>query len=201
MDKSDIKVLSIKSKMFARFTKTWTEYGFEIAVIVAIAFLGICSIYHYFKNDKGTWNNFIDVSDPPKTTSHRARRTPPKESKGEVECKRVLEKLFGKPFPKERPDFLHNPVTGGGNNLEIDCFNRELRLGVEYQGSQHYEYTPFFHKSKEAFHNQKYRDEMKRVKCRENRIILIEVPYTVNIPDIEGYLVKELNKNGFRVTK
>lgn len=183
---------------FDRFTRIWTDYGFEIAVVVSIVFLGICGIYYYFTNNKGTWNNYISM-DGITQTKPSSSRAPPKESKGEIECKRVLEQLFRKPFVKERPGFLYNPVTGGGNNLEIDCFNRELRLGVEYNGRQHYEYSPFFHKNKDAFQNQKYRDEMKRVKCRENGVILIEVPYTVDIPEIETYLKKELRRYGFKI--
>jgi hypothetical protein len=31
-----------------------------------------------------------------------------------------------------RPDFLKNPATG--RNLEIDCFNNQLKIGLEYQG-------------------------------------------------------------------
>ena len=53
------------------------------------------------------------------------------------------------------------PVTGGNFNLELDCFNKELRIGLEYNGVQHYKYVPYFHKNKEAFLNQKYRDDMK----------------------------------------
>ena len=185
--------------MWSRISKIWSDYGFEIAVVVAVLFLGLCGFYYYFNNKKGTWNDFIPIEATTKDRPPISPRGPPKESRGEIECKRVLEKMFRKPFVKERPNFLHNPVTGGSNNLEIDCFNRELRLGVEYNGRQHYEYTPFFHKNKEAFQNQKYRDEMKRVKCKENGIILIEVPYTVEIDGIEPYLVKKLRKYGFRI--
>ncbi|NQZ58906.1 MAG: carbohydrate-binding protein [Lentisphaeraceae bacterium] len=53
---------------------------------------------------------------------------------------------------------MRNPVTGGSHNLEIDCYNDELRIGVEYQGRQHYSFNPRFHKNKEAFRNQQYRD-------------------------------------------
>ena len=35
-----------------------------------------------------------------------------KESKGETESRRVLEKIFDKPFSKSRPKFLFNPATG-----------------------------------------------------------------------------------------
>lgn len=182
--------------MYKRLISLWSYYGFEIAVIASIIFIGVCALYYYFNRDKGTWNSHVDMND---LKPVRSRRGPPKESKGETECKRVLEKLFKRPFNKERPDFLRNPVTGGGNNLELDCFNPQLRLGVEYQGCQHYKYTPFFHKNKEAFQNQKYRDEMKRVKCKENGIVLIEVPYTIDVHEIEDYLTNMVRKHGFKV--
>ena len=78
---------------------------------------------------------------------------------------------------------------------EVITFNSQIGLAVEYQGCQHYKYVPFFHKNKEAFQNQKYRDEMKRVKCKQNGIILIEVPYTIDIHDIEDYLTKMIRKH------
>ncbi len=120
-----------------------------------------------------------------------------KDSKGETECRRVLVQIFKKPFDKARPDFLSNPVTGGSHNLELDCFNRQLNLAVEYNGVQHYKYSPYFHRNKESFLNQKYRDDMKRRICNDRGITLIEVPYTVKIDDIEMYLISELQTNGF----
>lgn len=117
------------------------------------------------------------------------------ESKGEIECRRFLETIFKVPFPKARPDFLKNPVTG--NNLEIDCFNPTLRLGVEYNGRQHYSYTSFFHKNAEAAMNQKYRDELKRRMCLENQINLIEVPYTIKLNDIGPFLNLKLKQLGY----
>ena len=74
-----------------------------------------------------------------------------------------------------------------------------MRLAVEYNGAQHYKYIPYFHRNKEHFMNQKYRDDMKRRICKENGIMLVEVPYTVKIDDIYGYLQKELRRLGFRV--
>lgn len=120
------------------------------------------------------------------------QRTPPTTSKGEIECRRCLETIFKAPFPKARPAFLRNPVTG--HCLEIDCYNSALKLGVEYNGQQHYSFTSFFHRNVEASTNQKYRDELKRRLCSENGIVLIEVPYTVKIENIEPYLRKVLSK-------
>lgn len=133
------------------------------------------------------------------------------QSRGERECQRVLEKLYGKPFPKSRPAFLSNPLNGSisdqtgtvkkGNKpqkavLELDCFNRELRLAVEYSGVQHSKFTPFFHKNEEEFRNQQYRDYIKKELCSRQGVTLIVVPHTVKIKDIESYLLTELGKAG-----
>jgi hypothetical protein len=113
-------------------------------------------------------------------------------SKGELICKQVVEKILNKPFIKIRLDSFKNNVTK--RNLELDLYNEELKLGVEYSGRQHYEFVPHFHKNYEAFLNQQYRDYMKEIKCKENGIRLIIVPYTIKHEDIESYLSKELNK-------
>lgn len=118
----------------------------------------------------------------------------PFESKGETECRRVARLLTGKPFPKKRPHFLRNTVTD--MNLEIDCFCDELGVGVEYNGKQHYQYVPYFHNSKEAFHNTKYRDEMKKRLCSENNIKLVIVPYTVEINKIHDYVKEKFTELG-----
>jgi hypothetical protein len=117
------------------------------------------------------------------------------DSKGETECRRFLETVFQAPFPKTRPPFLRNPVTG--QNLEIDCYNEDMKLGVEYNGSQHYNYSTFFHKNYEASNNQKYRDELKRRMCQDQGISLIEVPYTIKLSDIGNYLHLKLTQLGY----
>lgn len=195
--------------MFEKFSNFWNDNGFEIALGLCIAFLIIYGLYRFVTRKSGNWDTFNSIHSSLKTsntnpnnnpnTPFNGKRKPPKESKGEIECKRVLERIFNKPFNKIRPNFLNNPVTGGEFNLEIDCYNSDLRLGIEYSGRQHYEYIPFFHKNKEAFYNQKYRDELKRRICKDNNINLIEVPYTVRIEHIENFLVNELRKNGYLI--
>jgi len=94
---------------------------------------------------------------------------------------------------------LRNQITGGSYNLELDCFNSELKLAVEYNGIQHYKFVPYFHRNKEHFQNQQYRDYMKENLCRDNNINLISVPYTVKLPDIKYHLVSELKKIGYKI--
>lgn len=121
------------------------------------------------------------------------------DSKGERECRRVLQYLFGRPFDKARPDFLRNPVTGGRHNMELDCYDSSLRLAVEYDGEQHYKYIPYFHGTKASFENQKYRDLLKSQMCESAGVHLIRVPYTVKLENIKSYLEKELRMAGYQV--
>ena len=174
----------------------WSNYDYEIVISICLILLLLYGIYNKFVNKQGTWTDTVIVPSKQKERqqSPQFRRF---DSRGELECRRVLQKLFRRPFNKIRPNFLSNVVTGGMHNLEIDCYDHDLRLGVEYQGKQHYEFTPYFHKSREAFYNQKYRDELKRHLCKDNRITLIEVPYNIKIEDIENYLIMKLKKHGF----
>jgi len=171
----------------------WSTYGFEILLVTCVVFILLFGLYRKVTGKKGTWSGKY-YYDGKQYNRPRLFNNKPKDSKGEIETKRVLEKIFNKPFDKIRPDFLNNPVTGGMHNLEIDCYNNDLKLGVEYNGVQHYKFTPFFHKNKESFHNQKYRDELKRRMCKDNGVYLIEVPYTVQHSDIEKFLKQELYK-------
>ena len=176
---------------------------FESILIFCILFLLIYGFYNKIKNNKGTWSDFyyrdkdIENQDYYNREIRPKKRKPPTVSKGEAECKRVLESIFQRPFNKIRPYFLNNKVTGGDFNLEIDCYNEDLNLGVEYSGKMHYEYIPFFHKNYEAFLNQKYRDELKKRMCKDEGLILVEVPYTVKHENIESFLIKELKKHGY----
>jgi hypothetical protein len=170
------------------FRDIWKKYGYEICIFLSILVILILSFFR--KGKKGTWSNTYFLE------QKSFARKPPQESKGEVECRRVLEEIFGVPFPKTRPDFLRNPITSNGvdsNNLEIDCYNDRLKLGVEYNGIQHYKYIPYFHKTKDSFHNQKYRDYVKNDICQKNGITLIEVPYTVKVPEIKSFILNKLS--------
>ena len=179
------------------------DNGFEILLGICLAIIIIYGLYRKFKGLNGNWSksyytySIKDINDY--NSNSLPKKGPPKESKGELECKRVLEKIFQKPFNKIRPNFLNNPVTGGNYNLEIDCYNEEIGLGVEYSGIQHFKFTPFFHRNNDHFLTQKYRDELKKRMCKDNGILLIEIPYTVKLHDIENFIIRELRKNNFNI--
>ena len=186
---------------FKSINKCLYKWWASIVVIILIL-IGIIVIYNTISGNKGTWSeNFIIPSEDTFKLSFDNDYKPNKKyyesynisSKGEYECKRVLENIFERPFNKARPAFLNNSVTG--QNLELDCYNPELKIACEYNGEQHYRFIPFFHKSKEFFTHQKYRDYMKRNLCEKEGIFLIEVPYTIQIPEIESYIKDKLLQN------
>ena len=173
----------------------------EYVLLGLLAFFVVVAIYRYFKGKKGTYNNGYVMpptythpvhTNMPATVTTTTSSSSSKDSKGETECRRVLEARFGKSFAKTRPDFMKNSVTG--SNLELDCYNPQLKIACEYHGVQHYKYTPFYHRDKQHFYNQQYRDKETKELCAKNGILLIEVPYTVKIPDIEQYILQRLPK-------
>ncbi len=183
----------------------WHEHGFNILLVLAVVFL--LGMWLLSKKGSGTYSVQPPISLTPAPPQLRMASTPPqtqssgnngKESTLERRCRQSLQEIFGRPFDKARPDFLRNPVTKNFN-LELDCFDAQLKLAVEAQGIQHYKYVPYFHKNKDAFQNQQYRDELKRRMCRDNGINLIEVPYTVKESDVKNYILRELRIRKYRV--
>jgi hypothetical protein len=128
------------------------------------------------------------------STIFKKDKKKPRQNKTENKCRKILENIYKRPFPTKRPDFLKSPMTK--MNLELDCYNEELKLALEYNGPQHYKYIPHFHKNKRAFYAQVHRDDWKRKKCRELGITLIEIPYWVIDVDLRDYIIKELRKKG-----
>lgn len=115
----------------------------------------------------------------------------------EDRCRNIFESFFDVPFTKCRPDFLINPMTQ--RKLELDGYNSSiptplgLGLAFEYNGSQHYFFTPKYHKCIEDFDDQLTRDKIKHQLCRKKGILLITIPYTVT--DLEEFILKKIYEN------
>lgn len=112
----------------------------------------------------------------------------------EEQCRNIFENLFNVPFIKHRPDFLKNPSTG--KNLELDGWNPNIPtpigrgLAFEFNGPQHYHFTPRYHKTDRDFEDQIERDKLKRYLCDKYRVMLITIPYTVT--DLFAFISKKL---------
>lgn len=114
-------------------------------------------------------------------------------SRGERLCREYIENHYNRPFPNCRPDFLRNPETG--QNLELDCYNEELGIAIEYSGQQHYVYPNGLHRTRDDFLRQLRRDKFKVKCCEKNGVYLIRVPYTVRWNEIPQYIYERLPEN------
>lgn len=122
-----------------------------------------------------------------------------RDSKGEKECRRVLESIFGVQFYKIRSKYLLNDLRGG--HMELDGFSPEVTtfqhngmivkyngLAFEYNGEQHTLKNHGFNKDDQAFLEQVYRDQRKIQLCDQYGIYLITIDHTVKPIDIEAYI-------------
>lgn len=111
-------------------------------------------------------------------------------SKGERICCNTMSNIYGVPFDTIRPSWLRNPETG--ENLELDCYNDDLKIAVEYNGIQHYKWPNFTNQTEEQFTNQVRRDGAKAELCKRNNVYLITVPYTVPHEMIASFILSHL---------
>lgn len=96
-------------------------------------------------------------------------------SNGERWTLEFLERLTGKTFRKVKPHWLVNPITN--HRMELDGYNQELNIAVEYQGEQHYTFIPGWHKTLDEFKRSQQRDLTKRALCEQNGVALFTVPF------------------------
>lgn len=117
---------------------------------------------------------------------------PKKQSIGEKLCSQIISEIYpNNKFIKIRPQWLKNTKTN--KPMELDIYCDELKLAIEYNGKQHYEYIEYFHRDEENFKLQCERDLLKNELCKKNDIKLITIPYTYNTYDsIKTYIISEL---------
>ena len=144
------------------------------------------------KDDKDEILNNLVKNNNKKFKNKNGKKRIPK--KHETRCRIIMENLFKAPFVSVRPDFLKYDKTG--KNLELDMFNSDLMIALEYDGIHHRKFTEFFHKSEQDFIEQQERDKYKEERCKELGITLIRVPDTVKYEDLEEYIKDELDKRG-----
>jgi len=186
-----------------RFKQFWNDRGLEFLFAISIIIIIVLCFYNYLTGQQGTYTHQPNFStalggmmfpDPPKDPYFNYRQHTVRDSKLELASKYHLEQLFQRPFYKIRPDFLKNEATG--RNLELDLYNHELRLAVEVQGKQHYEYTPRFHMDASQLEGQHHRDQLKKKRCQQFGIRLIEVPYNIKEKNLRDYLLMKLRAAG-----
>ncbi len=97
-------------------------------------------------------------------------------------CRRALEQMYNKKFPKVRSEvpWLVNPNTG--YPLELDGYCHELKMAFEYHGPHHREFPNWLSRKGqqtfEQFQELLIRDMNKASLCEENDVYLIIVDFT-----------------------
>lgn len=156
---------------------------FEVAGVIALGILVL--LLFFFCPER------LPTSIATETPAPVIAKSFSRESIGERETRAALGRIYhGKPFVNVRPPWLVNPETK--RRLELDCYNQDLNLGVEYGGKQHYVFPNVFHRTREAFDAQLRRDRYKVEQCRDRGVCLIVVPYTIPLDQIEAFLRNEL---------
>lgn len=100
-----------------------------------------------------------------------------KVSKGEQKIENIL-KANHVQYQKE---YTFKDLVGQHNKpLRFDFAifkNNKLIFCLEYDGKQHFEYTPYFHKNIFNFYRQQEWDRRKNKYCLLNNIPLVRIPY------------------------
>lgn len=86
-------------------------------------------------------------------------------------CGEVLKQLFEKPFKKVKIRDLRGV---GGGYLEFDFYNKELKIALEHNGSQHYRAIRPWGGDKQLVKTRRH-DELRREYCKQHGILLIEI--------------------------
>jgi len=166
------------------------DHIYEILVGLSILFFLILIIFHkpiskWLSNKR----DFALKLEKKPSQSHTTKK--PIRKKNESRCREILERIYGRPFPTVRPNFLKR---ANGRNLELDGYCEELKLAFEYQGIQHDKFTRKFHKSKQDLVDQQQRDRDKLVLCQKAGVTVIIIPHTVRYEKLEQYILQELKK-------
>lgn len=68
-----------------------------------------------------------------------------------------------------------------GERLRLDAYLPQLKLGFEYDGIQHFRYTPQWHRTKQEFEKAKERDKRKDELCFQQNISLVRIKYNEDL--------------------
>ena len=118
------------------------------------------------------------------------------KSRGEKACLLAMQIIYGKTHrvkSNQRPKWLNNEMTG--RSLELDVYCETAKVAVEYNGNK-YHYC--FQDSKTCSYTM-YKDSLKRKRCSEMGILLVQVPFFVPLCSIIEYILMRIYSSHYSV--
>lgn len=111
-----------------------------------------------------------------KNNGSSSRYTNSKYHLTETKLVKIIETIFGKKnvITSWHPLWAHSSKKA---LFEYDIYVPSHNLLIEYNGIQHYIYTPFFQKRKSVFIKQQKRDRLKKKLAKDNGYTLIIFKY------------------------
>lgn len=94
-------------------------------------------------------------------------------------CKYIFESIFERNFQKAYPKWLKSIKN---RQMELDGYNEELQVAFEYNGIHHY-------KKGYKTLNRTLNDQLKKKLCNDHKILLIVIPYTIKLQEIQKIVV------------
>jgi len=112
----------------------------------------------------------------------------------------LFEEFTGEKFVKAHPEWLINNKTK--RLLELDGYNKELKIAFEYNGVQHYEEHVFFHNNLDnTLKAQRCRDGLKQELCKQNGVSLCVIKNNLSRKEIKKVVRDWLNKHNIFIVK
>lgn len=110
--------------------------------------------------------------------------------------------------PVKRPRFLRienlNSKISTGINLEIDCYNEELNIGLEVDSNSHFKYSSRGSIQEDIkFKRQQELDTIKNNLCKENNTLLFRISYKTyenGLDSIKKYMYNEFKINNINLS-
>ncbi len=124
-----------------------------------------------------------------------------KGSKSEELTRVAFEQIFGGQFIKSRPIWLRNEE---GRQMELDGYNKNLKIAFEYQGRQHSEALSIYLKnnSREEYLKKRIRDdEKKRDLCSRHHVFLFELSWQMKPESFLVHIKDQAIKFGLDTSK
>jgi hypothetical protein len=112
----------------------------------------------------------------------------------ERNCIATAETILGISLTKTR---IYGISENKHKFIEFDGYNKEKSLAIEYHGKQHFEQVKYYQPTEAHFLKQQQNDAFKREYCKQNNIILIEIPYT-EIDTLSSFLTTQFIRNNIR---